>query len=245
MSIGSRVRVASCYDRGVSTYRDDLEAAQARADAATVEAERLRKEVERLKAPKDRASDAPEVPIPERFNVTRTANELTVTWRWWRAHFLFLLFFVIAWDAFLLFWYFGAPAGGGLLFKIFPIAHVAVGVGLTYYVLTGFVNRTLISVVKGRLRVNHGPLPWRGNRLIERNDLRQLFVTEQTHRNTNKSGHTSVTVSWDLCAMLESGREVTLLKRLETKGQAQWLERVFEEHLGIDDRRVAGEAEKS
>jgi hypothetical protein len=225
----------------VTSYRDDLQAAQARADAATEEAERLRKEVERLKAPK---SDAPEVPIPERFTVTHTANEFTVTWRWWRAHLVFLLFFVIAWDAFLLFWYFGAPSGGGLIFMIFPIAHVAVGIGLTYYVLTGFVNRTLIGVQHGRLRIHHGPLPWRGNRKIPRDELRQLFVTEQTHRNTNKSGHISVTSSWNLCAMLETGRELTLLKRLETKGQAQWLEQVFEEHLGISDRRVAGEAEK-
>ena len=129
----------------MSTYRDDLEAAQARADAAEGEAQRLRKEVDRLKKP-DPDVEVPEVPIPERFKVVRSANELIVSWRWWKAQFVFLLFFCIAWDAFLLFWYFGAPSGGGLIFKIFPIAHVAVGVGLSYYVLTGFVNHTTIAV---------------------------------------------------------------------------------------------------
>jgi hypothetical protein len=230
----------------VSTYRDDLEAAQARADAASAEAERLRKEVEQLKAPKEPVGDVPEVPIPERFNVTRNANELTVTWRWFRAYHVFLLFFAIAWDAFLLFWYFGPMAGqGGLIFQIFPIAHVAVGIGLTYVVLTGFLNRTLISVRHGKLRISHGPLPWRGNRLLARSDLRQLFVAEKTNHHTDKGGRRTVTTTWHLCAVLETGKELTLLKGLETKGQAQYLETTFEQHLGIEDRRVAGEAGKS
>jgi hypothetical protein len=225
----------------VSTYRDDLEAAQSRADAADAEAERLRKEVERLKAPRD---DEGEVPIPERFNVMRTANELTVKWRWFRVQHLFLLFFVIAWDSFLLFWYFGFPSDlGGLLFKIFPIAHVAVGVGLTYYVITGFVNRTLISAQRGLLRVSHGPLPWRGNHNIRREDIKQLFVTDQQHRRTDRDTNVVTTMtSFDLCALLESGKELRLLRRLETLAQARYLERTFEQHLGIDDRRIAGEA---
>lgn len=229
----------------MSTYRDDLEAAQARAAAAEEEAKRLRKEVDRLKKP-DPAVEVPEVPIPERFKVVRTANELTVSWRWWQPQFVFLLFFVIAWDAFLLFWYFGLPASGGLIFKIFPIAHVAVGVGLTYYVLTGFANKTTISVGQGRLTVRHGPLPWRGNRTLARDEVKQLFVAEIEHRATsNNSATVRITKSYDLCALLDSGREVRLLKRLDNVPQAQYLERTFEDHMGIEDRRIAGEAPKS
>jgi len=229
----------------VSTYRDDLEAAQARADAAEGEAKRLRKEVERLKKP-DPKVDVPEVPIPERFKVEHTANELVVSWRWWKAQFLFLLFFCIAWDGFLLFWYFGPVTGGGLLFKIFPIAHVAAGIALTYFTLTGFVNHTVIAVRQGTLTVRHGPLPWRGNRTLARDQVQQLFVTENETKSTdNDSSRVTITKSYDLCALLDSGREMTLLKRLDTAPQAQFLERTFEQHMGIEDRKIAGELAKS
>lgn len=229
----------------MSTYRDDLEAAQARAEAAQAEAERLRKEVQRLKEP--RSGEPLEIPIPERFNVERTASELRVSWRWWRAHHWFLLFFVIAWDAFLVFWYFGSPAAhGGLLFKIFPIAHVAVGAGLTYSVLTGAFNRTVLSARRGHLRVKHGPLPWRGNRDIDAADIRQLFVTEVVSRHTDSdTNRTTVTHAYDLRVVLTSNKEVTLVRKLESHAQGEYLERTFERYLGIEDRRVPGEVDKS
>jgi hypothetical protein len=231
----------------VSTYRDDLEAAQARADAAQDEAERLRKEVDRLKKPGPAAAvEEPQIPIPERFNVTRTANELTVRWRWFRAQHVFMLFFAIAWDAFLVFWYFGPMAGqGGLLFQVFPIVHVAVGLGISYSVLTGFLNSTTIAVARGRLRVKHGPLPWRGNRVMSRDDVTQLFVRESksTHR-SRYSSDISIISRFDLLAVDADAREITLVRGLETPAQARYLEHAFEARLGILDKRVPGELPK-
>jgi hypothetical protein len=215
----------------VSSYRDDLEAAQARADAAEREAAALKRKLEEMQRP--RIHEGPTVPIPERFKVERSANELRVWWRWFKPQHVGLLFFVIAWDAFLFFWYFGAPAGrGGLLFQIFPIGHVAVGAGLSYHVLTGFLNRTTLEVRSGQLRVSHGPLPWSGNHTLRRDDLRQLFVTRTTKK--NKQG-------WDVRAVLDDGRELTLVSALDEKAQAEYLEDAFEQHLGIVDQRVAGE----
>jgi len=230
----------------VSTYRDDLEAAQARADAAQAEAERLRDEVDRLKRPANVSVEPPQTPIPERFRVTPTANEMTLPRRRVRAHHVFMLFFAIAWDAFLVFWYFGPmSSSGGLLFKIFPLVHVAVGVGITYSVLAGFLNSTMISVSQGQLRVHHGPLPWRGNRRLSRNDVTQLFVREtETNTRSRNTGRVSVTFSYQLCAVDADAREITLLRGLENPAQARYLEHAFERHLGILDKRVPGELPK-
>lgn len=146
-----------------------------------------------------------------------------------------LSFFAISWDAFLLFWYFGAPSGGGLFFMLFPIAHVAVGILLTYYVVCGFTNRTVIAASNGSLTVWHGPLPGGTNHTIERDELQQLFVT-QTHNKRSSS--------FQLRALLHSGRELTLVSALDELGQAQHLEHAFEAHLGIEDRRIANEMPK-
>lgn len=166
-----------------------------------------------------------------------------MSWRWWKPEIVFLLVFVIAWDAFLLYWYFGLNEARGLLFKIFPIAHVAVGVGLTYYVLAGFVNRTTVTATSG-LCVQHGPLPWRGNRTIAATDLKQLYVKQVEHTHRDKQWGRTTTLTHDLCALLETGREVHLLRRLDHAGQGKYLEHTFEKYLGIDDRRIAGELAK-
>jgi hypothetical protein len=220
------------------TYRDDLEAAQARADAAEHKAASLEKEVEALK---DGKAPAAEVPIPAKFNLQKSVHELVVTWRWYSPLHLFLLFFVIAWDSFLLFWYFGAPGRtGDILAMIFPIAHVAVGAALTYFVLTGFVNRTKVRAANGVLTVSHGPLPWTGNHRIARADLKQLYVTEMSH----PAKHGRITHSWDLCALLDNNRAVRLLTRLDTYEQGMFLEHTFEDYMNITDTKVAGEVSK-
>ena len=60
------------------------------------------------------------------------------------------------------------------IMKVFPIAHVAVGVGLTYYTVAGFVNSTVLRVSEGQLAVRQGPFPWPGNRTLHTSDLDQL-----------------------------------------------------------------------
>jgi hypothetical protein len=222
------------------SYRDDLGAAQARADAAERRAGALQKQLDARD--KQAQADVVEVPIPERFGVARSGDELCVSWRWFKpAQHLFLLFFVIAWDAFLVFWYTGAPSrSGDWLFFVFPIAHVAAGIGLTYAVLTGFLNRTFVTARFGRLHVRHSPLPWRGNRVLARPDIRQLYVVEVEHSSEGRRRGST----WDLCALLETGKELRLVRTLETHSQALYLEHVFEQHLGIRDGSVASEAAK-
>jgi len=171
---------------------------------------------------------------PYRIGASRP-TVLRIERRWFSAsRHVFMLFFCIAWDAFLVFWYSHATKGGWL-FVVFPIAHVAVGVGMTYSVLAGFLNRSIISVDGEGLSVRHGPLPWRGNRTIPRASLAQLFcehVVSQSSDGTSNSYHLSAIVD---------GKKIRLLSNLAAPDQALYVEQRIEERLGIVDVAVGGE----
>jgi hypothetical protein len=54
---------------------------------------------------RDRAPirDRGTVPMPKGIRVEELGSDLTISWRWWRWSALFLLFFCIIWDGFLVF----------------------------------------------------------------------------------------------------------------------------------------------
>lgn len=163
---------------------------------------------------------------------SREPGTLTIRRRWFEAQHVFLLFFCIAWDAFLVNWYGMAFAGDApLIMVVFPIAHVAVGVGLTYYVLAGFLNRTTIEVTDGMLLVRHGPMPWRGNLRVPVAALRSVYVKATT--STGSKGHVSVrhSVVADTDVAIESP-----LLALTDSTQAEFIAAALAEHLGVPTR---------
>ncbi len=183
------------------------------------------------------AEPGPELlPRPPRIRVEDMGQTLTLRWRWLRSMHFLLLFFCIAWDSFLIFWYsmaFHARGEVPWLMVVFPIAHVAVGVGLTYTVLTGFLNSTVVEAAGHMLSIRHGPLPWRGNRNLASADIRQLFCDE--HRGQNG------TVTFNLCAMLRDGRKLRLLGGFENADEPRYLEQLLEQRLRIEPGVVVGE----
>lgn len=181
----------------------------------------------------------PKVALPSKFKVEEDGLTTRLSWRWFNpATHLFLAFFCIAWDSFLVMWYGIAftAEDAPLIMIIFPIAHVAVGVGLTYSTLTGFVNRTRVEVSRNQLTIRHGPLPWRGNMDLPGRQLTQLYGEEVTR--TSK-GNTSYT--YDLLALDREGKKVKLLSGLTDKDQVLYLEQTLERRLGIEDAPVEGE----
>lgn len=180
------------------------------------------------------ASPAPVVPAPRpsKFKVREREGELEISWRWFNPGLIFLAFFCTAWDGFLVFWYTmafkaGPPGAFKLLPILFPIAHVAVGVGLTYATLAGFWNRTTVSVTRQRLSIHHGPIPWKGNRTIPAAELRQLYATLRPGARRNNSP------GFQLLAVTRAGEEIRLLSGLDDETQARFLEQRLESFLGI------------
>ena len=167
----------------------------------------------------------------------RHGHGLRIVRRWWSPVYLFLAFFCVFWCGFLFFWYGMAFAGDApLIFFLFPLLHVAVGVGLSYFTLAGFLNRTVIEVDGQSLSVRHTPLPWTGNRKYSSPDIKQLYVQER-----RKSGENNVRYSYDLLAVDRFGDQLKVLKGLTEPHQALYLEQVIQKRLGIEDYEIPGQ----
>ena len=179
-----------------------------------------------------------------RANAPAPVQEFVLSWRWFSPlKHLFMLVFAVGWNAFLLFWYTSAAGGDApWLFYVFPLVHVAVGIGIGYGALAGVFNRTTITIERDTLSVRHGPLPWLGNREISKQDLQQLFCREKVAQRRGNNSHGG-TISYEVHAQLGDS-EVKLIGGLSDARQAMYIEQLFETTLGIKDVRVAGELPK-
>jgi len=185
-----------------------------------------------------------ERPLPAGIQVEEQGNLLCIVRRWYNHALFFMLFFCVLWDGFLVVWYasFGVMDGGGptLLFYLFPVFHVIVGVSLTYSTIAGFFNRTEILATPGLLSIRHAPLPWFGNRDLLVENIEQLFCKETVSRGKNGPNY-----SYSLEAVMRDGRAVRLLKGNSLSvEQVLFLEHAIERHLGIVNRPVPGEMKR-
>jgi hypothetical protein len=122
---------------------------------------------------------------------------------------------------------------------VFPMAHVTVGLGLTYYMFAGFLNSTIIMMNHQFLIITHTPLPWFGNRRVESAQLAQLYTEQVTMQSRNSSSS-----SYQLSGILRNNRKVKLLSGLPSQDVALFVEQSIEEYLRIADEPVAGEVYK-
>lgn len=149
-----------------------------------------------------------------------------------------LLAFCIFWDGFMVLWYtiIGMMDDPPLTHVLFPLLHVAVGVGLTYRVLAGFVNTTTLTVRDRALSIRHFPLPWRGSRTLASSEIRQLYSGRKVRESRN-----DLATSFFLGAVLADGSKVPLVSDLANEEQALFLEQRLEDHLELRDEPVEGE----
>lgn len=176
-------------------------------------------------------------------HVPGKGGDLVIRRRWFQpAKHLTMLFFCVFWDGFLAFWYstlltVDEKGGGpGLVFYLFPLLHVSVGIGLTYSAIAGLFNTTLVGIRGEDFFVRHGPIPWRGNRTLPARTITQLFCEEKVSRSKDGDMRT-----YNLSAILEGGQRVALVTGLPTVDQALFLEQTLEERLEIVDVEVGGE----
>lgn len=184
----------------------------------------------------------PPVPMPRGIRVEPTAGGFRILRRWFSPIFVVLAFFAAIWLGMLAFGYGMMVSSGAPLFvMLFPLLHVGVGVGLGYWALCGFLNTTTVEAEGGRLTVRHRPLPWPGNATWAAAELSQVYVKEKVHRHKD-GGETS---TYDVLAVTREGRGTKLLSGLPDADSALFVEQEIERRLGIEDRPVAGEVERS
>jgi DNA-directed RNA polymerase subunit RPC12/RpoP len=179
----------------------------------------------------------PQIAQPAQVSITKDSQSARLVQRWFSFKFIPLAFFALAWDSFLVFWYGMAFASGApWIMIVFPVAHLAIGVGITYYTIAGFINRTILEISGETISVWFEPLPWIGKKNLKTAELKQLFCKEKIVRNKNGSS-----TQYELYAVTAANMQVKLLGGLDNSDTALFLEQQLERWLNIEDRPVAGE----
>lgn len=183
--------------------------------------------------------EAIDIGLPEKIQYIDHLSHIEIVRKWFGVQILFLTAFAIFWDGFLYNWYSSIPEDGPLIVVLIPLLHVGVGVGLTYYVIAGWFNRTHIYVGRGRIGIRHGPIPWLGNKEIAAGDVKQLYAKEKFSRGRN-SDH----ATYEVRAVTKSGRNIQVVGGLASQEQAIFIEQRIEKYLRIEDAAVPGEINK-
>lgn len=147
-----------------------------------------------------------------------------------------LLFFALIWNLFLVFFYSGLIASGApLIAFLFPLLHVAAGIGIGHQALTMLFNKTKIIVADGYLSIEHSPIPaFTGNKTYYTHEIDQIYTKE-------KSGSKG-SIYYQLRAKLANGKDVKLFSDQNLdRSRAHELEQLIEEHIGITNAPVKGE----
>jgi hypothetical protein len=182
-----------------------------------------------------------DIGVPEKIQISKNFQHLRIVRKWFGFKFVFLTLFVIVWDAFLVNWYAMAfssslQSGFDLMFVFFPLIHVAVGIGLTYYVLTGYLNKTFIDVTANSITIKHVPLPFWGNKKVSSKTVIQLYCKKDDFLGA-RNGYRAFAVH----AITSERKNIKLLSGLDTSEQALFIEQEIEKFLNIEDKPVKGE----
>lgn len=184
------------------------------------------------------AMDKPmDIGLPDKLTLNYRGSGFEIVRTWLGLRTIFLTAFAVFWDGFLVLWYTTAFASRVVdpVMVLFPLIHVAVGVGVTYAALAGWLNTTRIGVDQGKVAVRHGPLPWLGNKDLDGANLRQLYSTEHVSSGRN------TTITYEVHAITATGTTEKLLSGLESSEQALFIEQEIERHFHIEDTPVRGQ----
>ncbi len=177
----------------------------------------------------------PLVPQPSEIMLIREGNTLVIQWGWFTWGNLFLTVFAAYWDTTMYNVIISSTQDGQIPY--FILFHVAAGVYFTYLVLTGYLNKSQIRITQNSIMVQHGPLPWPGNKIVSTESIIQLFCA-LTPKVPLVRGNIP---TYDVWVLYQDRLRVKLVSRISTAPQALYIEQQLEAALGIEDYPVAGE----
>ncbi len=176
------------------------------------------------------------VPMPRGIRVEELGGMLEIRRRWFGPAFIFLAFFCVFWNGFMIFWHAMALSMGAWFMSLFGLLHTAVGIGLAWFTLAGLLNTTTIRARRGLVEITSGPIPCGGNATLSTDDLAQLYCKESVSHSKNGTSY-----SYQVLAVTKANVRKTLLKGLNEADQALFIEQELERFLGIEDRPMPGE----
>jgi len=183
----------------------------------------------------------PEIFLPRGMEVLKLRSELEIQISWRDTLSTFLVVFAIFWNAIVLPFAAFAIISGELIMLLFLSAHLAVGLGLLYYIITTILNTTFVTVDSRHLFIEHRPLrfPFYPNRDIPVDDIDQIYVDKYVKSTTNGRPDYAFAVE----AILKNKEHVRIVKGIQHPDQALYIEQEVEHFLQIPDRPVAEEWE--
>lgn len=116
------------------------------------------------------------------------------------------------------------------------ILSLAVGVAIFYFGLTQLFNYSSVRVFSQSLKVSHGPFPLLLGRTIERKQIQQFYVNQHYRRNEN-----GTVITFELRLQCHDGKDICLLKNIDEKLSAKYIEQELEHYLQIKNMAVKGE----
>jgi hypothetical protein len=187
------------------------------------------------------AGEFVDIGIPDKIWVKKNSHHLRIVKKWFGFKFIYLTLLVIIMGAFLINWYamffsFGFQDTFDLIFFLLPLLFIILGIGLTYYVLTGYTNKTQVDVDFNSITIRHGPLPFWGNKKVSSKTIKQLYCKKEVFFDSRYRY-----ISFAVHAITNDRRNIKLLSGLDNSEQALFIEQEIERFLNIKDQPVKGE----
>jgi hypothetical protein len=170
--------------------------------------------------------------IPEGLDLVVAQDGITVRKVWLTWKILPLAGFAVIWDTFMFFWYSQvlSKPNPPLIMVFFPIGHVAVGIGLTYYVVAALVNKTDVVISSSGIRVVTGPAPWFGNKEVRVEDITDIMVRERWGNRGRKT--------YNVMYADRSQKERKLVSWLPESDQAGYIAETIRDTLGLRSKNA-------
>lgn len=177
--------------------------------------------------------------VPDKFMFKKNPEGVELEYRWLGKQHWALLFFAVIWNGFLVFWIGIALSTGEWMMLVFASLHIAIGIGIGYYVVSGFVNKTSILIRRQGIGIKHAPIPMIGtsDKIIDRRSIEQVYCKRRVAYTSN---NVPVYV-FDVHYIEKGGGDETLVKGLDKFNQAIFIEQQIEQIYRIDDRSVDDE----
>jgi hypothetical protein len=171
------------------------------------------------------SNESIEIGIPENIKVNKNFHHLRIAVKWFRFKFIALTLFVIGFGAL---WSNLHPT----VFPLERVIYIAVNIGLIYYVLAGYLNKTFIDVDFNSIIVRYEPLPAWGEKTISTKTIAQLYVEGDYFFGieNKRTGYHFYTVR----AIPKERRIVKLVQGLDIE-EASFVKQEIEKFLYIDE----------
>ena len=184
--------------------------------------------------------DKTDITLPKGFELNYFDEYMQITRVWHGVQTYFLLLFALIFN--------GVWIGNGfveilfsereLLPKLFSLVFVFLGLGLLYFTVATWLNKTQIYVSKNSIEVKHQPVPWLGSKKIKAGTIEQLFVEEKYKGSSNNNPR----YTYNVLGLTSENMQLKLIAGLEFRDHARFIEKTIEDYLRIKDVKIEGEA---